>query len=411
MRANRQGSNRQGSGASHSSVRRIVLPVCVVLVAACTLILTQAGLSAPPVVPDAPIAGNTTGFLSACGALPDSRKARCYVRGLLREVDRSGNPATGVPAIDAKVHDVGGFLEAACHSLMHEVGRTWARQHDLTIENLQRYVPHSNDPGCSAGFGMGLAMYLGPQLVTDPRQVLATCTALPTRFREYTCVHGLGHAFMRGFHGFLRDAVTACNKLGTRFSPDCSQGAFHDYWISLGGGDGTERPEQVDDDPESLCGGYTYKRPCWYRYFWERKASTRVFEAGDILEVCKDEEGMQRAGCVSGASLLVSRERDPVDHARVCTALQGVDTYNCLRGINVPGLEGKTFEQLRLVRTCDDLPGATDAWCYRWFGRTLAVLTDGAFRTQGCSQLADEYAAAQCARGGARTSRPLRTFS
>ena len=107
---------------------------------------------------------------------------------------------------------------------------------------------------------------------------------------------------------------------------------------------------------------------------------------------------MQRAGCVSGASLLVSRERDPVDHARVCTALQGVDTYNCLRGINVPALDGRTFEQLRLVRTCGDLPSETSAWCYRWFGRTLAVLTDGAFRMQGCAQL-----------GGRGCRRPVRT--
>jgi hypothetical protein len=404
-------ANRRGRGASHSSVRRIVLPVSVILSAACMLVLTQAGLGAAPPVPDAPIAGNTTGFLSECLQLPDARKARCYIRGLLREVERSGNPATGVPAIDGKVHDAGGFLEAACHSLMHEVGRTWAREHDLTLEDLQRYVPHSNDPGCSAGFGMGLAMYLGPELVVDPRKVLDTCTSLPTRFREYTCVHGLGHAFMRGFHGYLRDAVTACNKLGTGFSPDCAQGAFHDYWISLGGGDGTERPEQADDDPASVCGAYTYKRPCWYRYFWEREASSRVYEAADILGLCTDAEGMQRAGCVSGASLLLSRERDPVDHARVCGRLQGVDTYNCLRGVNVPALVGRTFEQLRLVRTCGDLPDATSAWCYRWFGRTLAVLTDGAFRTRGCSQLEGPSSQGQCARGGARTGLPLRTFS
>ena len=123
-------ANRRRRGASHSSVRRIVLPVCVILAAACTLVLTQAGLSAPPPVPDAPIAGNTTGFLSECIPLPDARKARCYVRGLLHEVERSPNPATGVPAIDGKVHDAGGFLEAACHSLMHEVGRTWARERD-----------------------------------------------------------------------------------------------------------------------------------------------------------------------------------------------------------------------------------------------------------------------------------------
>ena len=194
---------------SQCSVRRVLLPVGVILAASFALVTTQAGLGAAPPVPDAPIVGNTSGFLSECVPLADAKKARCYVRGLLRTVESTGNPARGLPQIDRKVHEAGGFLEAACHSLMHEVGRTWARRHNVTLESLNRFVPRSNDPGCSAGFGMGLAMYLGPELVVDPKRVLATCSALPTRFREYTCVHGLGHAFMRGFHSYLPDAVTA----------------------------------------------------------------------------------------------------------------------------------------------------------------------------------------------------------
>ena len=404
-------ANRPAGRSSHSSVRRIVLPVSVLVLAACTLVLTQAGLGAAPPQPDAPIAGNTTGFLSECLDLADAPKTRCFVDGLLQEVERSGNPAQGVPRIDAEVHEAGGFLEAACHSLMHEVGRTWARRHGVTLGTLNRYVPRSNDPGCSAGFGMGMAMYLGPQLVVDPRAVMATCSKQATRFREYTCTHGLGHAFMRGFHSYLPDAVTACNKLGEIAAPDCAQGAFHDYWISLGGGDGTKRPENADTDPESVCGGYTYERPCWFRYFWEREPTARAYAAGDLLDLCKGEEGMQRAGCISGASLLVSRERDPVDHARVCNGLQGSDTYDCLRGVNVPALAGRTFEQLRLIRTCGDLPTTTRAWCYRWFGRTLAVGEDGGFRTSGCPQLEDASARGHCERGARRTALALRTFS
>lgn len=389
-------------------MRRISV-FAVVLGAAGTLVLATSATG--QVRPDAPIGGNTTGFLSKCEPLAERARARCYVRGLLTAVERAEDPARGVPAIDEQVHEVGGFLEAACHSLMHEVGRTWAKRHDVTIENLFRYVPRSNDPGCSAGFGMGLSMYLGPKLVVEPRSLLRTCSQLPTRFRTYTCVHGAGHAFMRGFHSHLRDAVTACNALGPIAAPDCSQGAFHDYWISLGGGDGTEAPEHADDSPESVCGAYTYKRPCWYRYFWERKASTRVYAVGDILGLCTSTKETQRAGCVSGASLLVSRERDPVDHARVCSELTGTDTYNCLRGVNVPALAGRRFEQLRLIRTCGDLPTETRWWCYAWFGRTLAVLTDGAFQTAGCAQLEPEHARVSCSAGGARMGRPLRTFS
>jgi hypothetical protein len=258
---------------------------------------------------------------------------------------------------------------------------------------------------------MGMAMYLGPKLVLEPRTLLTTCERLPTRFREYTCVHGAGHAFMRGFHGQLRDAYGACLKLGPSNAPDCSQGAFHDYWISLGGADGTQVSARPDTSPASVCGAYAFKRPCWYRYFWERKPSTRVYRPKDILALCGRLEDLQRAGCIAGASLLASRERDPVDHSRMCQGVSGADTYDCLRGVNVPALRGKTFEQLRLVRTCSSLPRTTRAWCYRWFGRTLSVLTDGRFRTRGCSQIEPAAAANWCRVGGEHMNRPLRTFS
>lgn len=396
---------------SQRVVVRLTALAALVLAAGFALVVTQAGTSATVPVPDAQIAGNTTGFLSACAPLPEKKMARCYTRGLLAAVEKGGDPSTGVPKIDGRVHEVGGFLEAACHSLMHEVGRMWAQRHGVTVETLFKYVPRSNDPGCSGGFGMGMAMFLGPKLIQDPESILNACRELPTRFREYTCVHGAGHAFMRGYHGSLGPSVGACNSLGPSRAPDCSQGAFHDYWISLGGGDGTATPDNVDSSPESVCGAYEYKRPCWFRYFWERKASTRVYEAADILDLCGKLEGLQRAGCISGASLNVSRERDPVDHARTCQGLEGSDTYDCLRGVNVPALDGKRFEQLRLMNTCGDLPTTTRWWCYGWFGRTLSVLTDGEFRKSGCAQLEPLHAQVSCKAGAARIDRPLRTFS
>ena len=65
---------------------------------------------------------------------------------------------------------------------MHVVGREWASEHHLTLDGLQKVVPRSNDPGCSAGFGMGLVMGLGPQIIaTGGKSALKTCVALPTR--------------------------------------------------------------------------------------------------------------------------------------------------------------------------------------------------------------------------------------
>ena len=387
----------------------VVFAACVVA-GAWSLTGALAGGNNHVPVPDFPVGGSNF-FLGECAALKEPKKSRCYIRGLLEVIEKSGNPARELPLIDQKVHANRGFLEANCHVMMHEVGRTWGHRHGVTLETLYQYVPRSNDPGCSAGFGMGLIMHLGTKLVLEPRAVLPTCTALPTRFREYTCIHGSGHAFMRGYHGQLASAVIACKLLGARFTPDCAQGAFHDYWISLSGGDDTTRPKQADTDPRSVCGSYAYPRPCWYRFFWERRQSARVDDPSDVQQLCRGIAGMQRAGCIGGASLLLSRGRDSFEHARVCRGLTGSDTLNCLRGVNVPVLAGDRWAQLRLLRTCAKLPSSTRHSCYAWFGRTLAVVTNGRFERSGCPRLRIPDARAACIAGARRLAEPLATFS
>jgi len=362
------------------------------------------------VVPDFPVAKKDF-FLRECSVLKEPKRHRCYVRGLLAIVEKSGDPANELPRIDHTVHANGGWLESNCHILMHEVGRLWAQRHGVTLETLYTYVPKSNDPGCSGGFGMGMVIHLGTKLVISPRSVIPICAKLPTRFRQYTCVHGSGHAFMRGYHGALSSAVAACTSLGANYSPDCAQGAFHDYWISLSGGDGTKRPEGADTDPVSVCGKYAYPRPCWYRYFWERRQSARVWDESDIARLCRRVDGMQRGGCIAGASLLLARLRDPSDHARVCGLLSGSDSLDCLRGVNVPVVARDRFEQLRLIGSCASFPKSTRGGCYSWFGRTLDVVTNGAFRRSGCPRLRTPDARASCTAGARRIREPLGTFS
>ena len=148
---------------------------------------------------------------------------------------------------------------------------------------------------------------------------------------------------MRGYHGQLSGAVLPCTKLGPEFAADCAQGAFHDYWISLSGGDGTSRPKQADTDPRSVCARYAYPRPCWYRYFWERTPNEYVGDRTGLLRLCGDLEGLQRAGCIGGASLLLARERESADHALICSRLSGADALDCLRGVPVPAVAGNRW--------------------------------------------------------------------
>jgi len=384
------------------------LAVCV----ACAAFVGRAAATTPTPTPDAAIPGKITGgFLGYCSERPEAKQPACYIRGLLREVDRLGDPATGLPRIDARVHATGGFLEASCHSFMHSVGRTWARQHHITLASLMNYIPRTNDPGCSAGFGMGMTMFLGPTILANPPSALAICSRLPTRYREYTCIHGVGHALMRGYHGALQYSVKACRTLGPTNAPDCAQGAFHDYWISLSGADDTTRPEHAITSARVLCGEFEFKRPCWYRFFWERRAGKRVYTTADILQLCADLDGLQRAGCVGAASLSMSRSREPVDQATTCGDLTGSDSIECLRGVVVPSVANNPFEELSLIRTCAAFPKTTRSRCFNWFGRTLTVVTDGAFRRTGCTQLGDAHARVWCIAGAKHSNQPLRTFS
>jgi len=394
-------------------VRRTAL-ILLVLLATGAWALTGAVArgSGPVPVPDFAIPGTTDVFLSDCSDLLDPAKRNsCYVRGLLAAVEVSADPANELPRIDRSVAANGGFLRSSCHILMHEVGRTWARRHGVTLETLNRYVPKSNDPGCSGGFGMGLVMHLGTELVLEPRKVLPICRRLPTRFRQYTCVHGSGHAFMRGYHGKLESAVKACITLGARGAPDCAQGAFHDFWVSLSGADGTTRPRRTDTNPRSVCRRFVYARPCWYRFFWERSPSARVESRGDLQRLCGGLPRLQREGCVGGASLLVVRRLDALDHAQFCTSLRAGDVLSCLRGVNSPSLDGRPSEQLYLVQTCARLPLSLRHDCYSWFGRTLAVVTNGDFELSGCPQLTKPKARAACSAGARRLHEPLATFS
>ena len=161
------------------------------------------------------------------------------------------------------------------------------------------------------GFGMGLVMALGPQIIsTGGKSALKTCVALPTRWREFTCVHSLGHALMRGYHETLFLAVHACSRLGARYAPDCEQGAFHDYWISLRGADDATSPMHAVRSPRKLCAQYArYAVQCWYRYWIEQAPGPVIYGARDLAaplpRACRDAaRGLYRRcreGCVRHA--------------------------------------------------------------------------------------------------------------
>ena len=341
----------------------------------------------------------------------EESKDACYVRLLLLDIDRSGDPANELPRIDARAHATPTSLYSRCHMLMHVVGRQWAREHHLTLDGLQKVVPRSNDPGCSAGFGMGLVMGLGPQIIaTGGKSALKTCEKLPTRLRQFTCVHSLGHALMRGYHETLDLAVNACTRLGGQFAPDCAQGAFHDYWISLRGADETTSPVHAVHSPRRLCSQYArYAMACWYRYWIEQAPGPVIEGPSDLLRLCRGLTGMQRAGCIAGAGKDVYDS--PVAQTRLCSRLgTAADALACLRGVANQAYVGKPRRELALFSGCLRMPAAARRGCAEWFGRTFNVLENGHFLGGGCPKLAVAFRAG-CEAGARRWTEPLVTFS
>jgi hypothetical protein len=363
-------------------------------------------------VPVVPVYDDNSGFMRTCIFQPQGRVRACYIRRLLTEIEKSHDPANELPRIDRRVRQVGGYVQSNCHMMMHVVGRMYARRHHVTLANLQRNLPRSNDPGCSAGFGMGLVMALGGEIGRlGPDGALQICRRAPTRFRSYTCIHSLGHAYMRLYHSQLPFALKACRALPANAAPDCAQGAYHDYWFSAVGRDGTKRQRGGALSARSLCGRqpHDFVRPCWFRYFLELPPKRLPANAAGVRALCRGLAGIQRVGCISAASLITST--DPFTQMKICARLRGADVVSCLYGLSVQNLsDASGARRVLLIERCGKLRPAARSACYEWLGTGLAVVTNGRFRDLGCPFI-EPGGRNPCLAGAKREDDALVTFS
>jgi hypothetical protein len=350
--------------------------------------------------------------MRTCVFQPQARVRACYIRRLLTEIEKSHDPADELPRIDRRVRQAGGYVQSNCHMMMHVVGRMYARRNHVTLANLQRNLPRSNDPGCSAGFGMGLVMALGGEIGRlGPDGALQICRRAPTRFRSYTCIHSLGHAYMRLYHSQLGFALKACRTLPATAAPDCAQGAYHDYWFSAVGRDGTKRQRGGAATARSLCGRqiHDFVRPCWFRYFLELPPKRLPTNAAGVRALCRGLAGIQRVGCISAASLITSA--DPFRQMSICARLRGADTVSCLYGISVQNLsDARGARRVSLIEKCGKLRHSAQAACYEWLGTGLTVVTNGRFRDLGCPFIGPA-GRSPCLEGANRMNKALVTFS
>ena len=114
-----------------------------------------------------------------------------------------------------------------------------------------------------------------------------------------------------------------------------------------------------------------FPRPCWYRYFWERQGYEWVGGVDGLLRLCGDFSGLQRAGCMGGASLLMARERESADHALICSRSRRRRTRSTACGASTSRSWRRTRSSSCGSFAPARIPAARAHRCYAWFGKTL----------------------------------------
>jgi hypothetical protein len=406
---------RKGAAASERRSRRPLVAGAVALVLAAAAVGAALALRGGDGEEGAaPAATSPAAGIESCqGSASEAEARECFIREIRAMVEAADDPAAAVEQFGEEVRAGGnaGFI-AACHGLMHTVGREYARDHELTLATLMDALPRSNDAACAAGFAHGLVTGVAPQInVSDPEASAEICAETETRYQRYSCIHGFGHAFMRLSEEQLEPALRLCDALGADAASDCAQGAFHDYWFAVSGLDDTSAPDDSETDPRVLCGAQAerFVRQCWYRAFIERPPAGAVDTPVDLLQLCDGLAGVQREGCVTAASVV--GPSDPRAQMAICAGLRGGDAVACVHGVKVQNfLEGTTADYLELIGRCDLFSGKTATACYRWLGKTIAVVTNGAFADDGCVQLNGPPKKA-CQAGARELNGPLVTFS
>jgi hypothetical protein len=390
--------------------RRVLLAVAAGVVAvgaAAVLVLAGDGDDGAAPVPRA-------AHLERCNEFVPSELRGCYTREFLSMVEGRDDPRPAVEAITDASRRQGGFLLTNCHVVMHTVGRTYASDAGVTLATLMDHLPRGNDPGCAAGFAHGLVTGVAPDIDPGrPRDALSVCGDAGTRFQRYSCIHGFGHAFMRIYGDRLALALPLCRALGPASSPDCAQGAYHDYWFAVLGADDAPPPPDSVTNPRELCAAQpaSFVRPCWYRSFLENRSEGFELESSEDLEsLCEGLEGLQRAGCITAASLI--GPPDPAAQLGICARLGGLDAANCVRGTKVQNLlDATSGAYLKLIHRCERFAGKARSACYRWLGKALAVVTDGEFGREGCPRLRAGEPRRECEAGARSMEEALVTFS
>ena len=193
-----------------------------------------------------------------------------------------------------RAYDREGFVRAACHPIVHEIGHAAVVRHGPKLSEVYA----RGDPFCSAGYFHGAT----EQIIVDrgARSFVAAPDALcadlggHARHSIYhrNCAHGIGHGFMLVRRGELPAALRTCDTLKDAWEQrSCYGGVFMQNVMALGGSKYLRPSEplypcgELADRHRAMC----YKKQAGYALF------ARNGDIGAVFALC----AARRAG-VSG---------------------------------------------------------------------------------------------------------------
>lgn len=198
-----------------------------------------------------------------------------------------------------------GFVRAACHPIVHEIGHAAVTRHGTKLSEVYAH----GDPFCSAGYFHGateqIVVELGAERFIAAANGLCADLGGHGRHSIYhrNCAHGIGHGFMLVLDGDLPAALRTCDTLDDSWEQrSCQGGVFMQNVMALGRSRYLRRA-----DPLYPCGelagrhrAMCYKKQAGYALF------ARNGDVGAVFALCSRVDRAFRAPCDEGLGTSVA---------------------------------------------------------------------------------------------------------
>lgn len=302
------------------------------------------------------------------------------------------------------------FVNAQSHRMAHELG--W---HALdvygSVEEALRTCSYKVFAGCFHG---ALQAYFLSVPELDPPRIVGICPS-DNAFRQYTCLHGLGHGLMLATNYAMNRSLQLCDALDGFFAQGSCHGgvfmenivAYIDYRVSgtthtHGGHGGHGVPAFVvdPDDPYFPCDavGAQYQTTCWLIH----TSLILFYNGGDFRDGARKCDGAvpHTPTCYRSLGRDASgyTNRDVAKGVEYCSYATPEGRAYCIRGFVAESVLNYATPEAGLP-VCRAMPEVDKAPCYEEMAVQGSTMVSPEVMAQVCARAEQGYED-DCRRGG-----------